>query len=169
MGDISEIDEQRISYSIKEPNIFVKNRDGAIEVYDRFSDSFLDVGKNDNPIEYIKNRGIKKNFVFLNKPQKIERFAFELYENTEPIQENEGVVALQKLLEKVVHPRFNVIKYLSHGIIYLHANIPDQIKEYLEYQFRINENIKYLITNSVIMEGINQPIDCLFICSTCLG
>ena len=166
MGDISEIDEQRITYSIKEPNIFVKNRDGAIEVYDRFSDSFLDVGKNDNPIEYIKNRGSKKNFVFLNKPQKIERFAFELYENTEPIQENEGIIALQKLLEKVVHPRFNVIKYLSHGIIYLHANIPEQIKEYLEYQFRINENIRYLIANSVIMEGINLPIDCLFICST---
>ena len=166
MDDISEIDEQRISYNIKEPNIFVKNRDGAIEVYDRFSDSFLDVGKNDNPIDYIKNRGCKKNFVFLNKPQKIERFALELYENTEPIQNNEGIVALQKLLEKVVHPRFNVIKYLSHGIIYLHANIPNQIKEYLEYQFKINENIKYLVANSVIMEGINLPIDCLFVCST---
>lgn len=43
--------------------------------------------------------------------------------------------------------------------------MPDHIKEYLEYQFKQNKKIKYLVANVVIMEGINLPIDSLFICN----
>lgn len=165
IGEINEIDEQRISFNIKEPNIFVKEKDGAIQIYDRFSDNFHDMGKCDDAFRYIKERQGYKNFIFLNTPKKIEDFAEDLFNNTDEIHIDEEILELQNLLSKVVHPKFNIIRYLSHGIIYLHANIPNQIKEYLEYQFKTNNYIKYLIANVVIMEGINLPIDCLFVCN----
>ncbi len=165
IGNIQEIDEQRISFNIKEPNIFVRCRDGAIQVFDRFLGDFYDVGKSENAFEYIRNNRKNKNFIFLNTPPKIEKFAEELFENTDEIEMDAELEELCSILAENVHPDFNIIRYLSHGIIYLHAKIPDHIKEYLEYQFKINKKIKYLVANVVIMEGINLPIDCLFVCS----
>lgn len=165
LGSVNEIDEQRITFNIKEPNIFVRCKDGAVEVYDRFHDAFYDTGKSDDAFEYIKNNQKKKNFIFINTPPKIEAFAEELYKNTDEIVLDNELIELQEILSENVHPDFNIIRYLSHGILYLHAKIPDQIKEYLEYQFKQNQKIKYLVANVVIMEGINLPIDCLFICN----
>lgn len=165
LGSVNEIDEQRITFNIKEPNIFVRCKDGAVEVYDRFYGNFYDIGKSDDGFEYIKNNQKEKNFIFINTPPKIEAFAEELYKNTEEIVLDHELIEIQKILSEYVHPDFNIIRYLSHGIIYLHAKIPDQIKEYLEYQFKKNQKIRYLVANAVIMEGINLPIDCLFICN----
>ncbi len=165
-GQINEIVEQRISYEIKEPDIYVKCKDGAIEIYDRFYGDFYDVGKSDNPFKYISSNLKRKNFIFINTPPKIEAFAEELYKNTDEIELDDDLVELQKILINNVHPDFNVIRYISHGIVYLHAKMPDHIKEFLEYQFKIKKKLRYLIANVVIMEGINLPIDCLFICNT---
>ena len=165
LGSINEIDEQRISFNIKEPDIFVRCRDGAIEVYDRFVNEFYDVGKSDDAFDYIRVHQKSKNFIFINTPLKIEAFAEDLYKNTEEIILDRDLKELQQLLTESVHPEFNIIKYLSHGIIYLHAKLPDHIKEYLEYQFKQNKKIRYLVANVVIMEGINLPIDTLFICN----
>ncbi len=44
--------------------------------------------------------------------------------------------------------------------------MPNIIKEYLEYQFNQIDKFKYIIANSVILEGINLPIDNLYIMST---
>jgi putative DNA helicase len=165
MGSINEIDEQRISFNIKEPDIFVRCRDGKIKVYDRFLGDFYSEGNSNNAFEYIKTNQKNKNFIFVNTPFKIESFAEDLYANTEEITPDRDLKELQQLLAESVHPEFNIIKYLSHGIIYLHAKMPDHIKEYLEYQFKQNKKIKYLVANVVIMEGINLPIDSLFICN----
>lgn len=165
MGSVNEIDEQRITFNIKEPNIFVRCKDGAVEIYDRFYGTFYDIGKSEDGFEYIKNNQKKKNFIFINTPPKIEAFAEELYKNTDEIMLDHELTELKKILSEYVHPDFNIIRYLSHGILYLHAKMPDQIKEYLEYQFKTNQKIRYLVANVVIMEGINLPIDCLFICN----
>ena len=165
MGSINEIDEQRISFNIKEPDIFVRCSDGEIKVYDRFLGDFYSEGNSNNAFEYIKTNQKNKNFIFVNTPFKIESFAEDLYANTEEITPDRDLKELQQLLAESVHPEFNIIKYLSHGIIYLHAKMPDHIKEYLEYQFKQNKKIKYLVANVVIMEGINLPIDSLFICN----
>ena len=55
---------------------------------------------------------------------------------------------------------------LERGVIYLHAKMPTIIKEYLEDVFKKESAIKYMIANNVILEGVNHPIDNLFIAST---
>lgn len=51
-------------------------------------------------------------------------------------------------------------------MIYLHGGVPDLIKDFLEYKFKTESDIKYLVANSVVLEGINFPIEVLFILNT---
>jgi hypothetical protein len=44
--------------------------------------------------------------------------------------------------------------------------MPTIVKEYLEDVFKKESSIKYMIANNVILEGVNHPIDNLFIAST---
>ncbi len=69
-------------------------------------------------------------------------------------------------LANEVHSSFYINELLQKGIIYIHAKMPNIIKEYLEHQFKEIDSFKYLIANSVILEGINLPIDNLYILST---
>ena len=65
-----------------------------------------------------------------------------------------------------VNEKFYLCNLLKKGILYLHAKIPDIIKEYLIYKYETISEIKYLVANTVILEGMNLPIDTLFILST---
>lgn len=157
------INEQRISYSIKEPTIYELRKDGSVFLYNRFLNIFTDLKTKNTLFSYIMETQKEKNFFFIGSPRKIEIFAQELFENTEPIELTAELRELQKTIEKNVHASFKIIKMIEHGIIYLHAKIPDVLKDYLEYQFKIIPEIKYLVANTVILEGINLPIDNLYI------
>ncbi|WP_425381095.1 hypothetical protein [Spiroplasma endosymbiont of Polydrusus pterygomalis] len=71
-----------------------------------------------------------------------------------------------KILTKYVDKYFFGNDYLQKGIIYLHGQLPDNIKEYLEYKFLKLKNIVYLIANNVILEGVNLPIENIYILNT---
>lgn len=162
-GNAESINEQRIEFNIKEPNIYELDKQGNQFIYDRFADRFYNIGETQVPFEYVRKHEGEKNFFFINSPRKIEKFAKELYNNTTEVDDKQSIYELQGILARNVHPNFKMIEYLNHGIVYLHAKIPDQIKEFLEEQFKKNKSIKYLVANSVILEGINLPIDCLFV------
>ena len=66
-------------------------------------------------------------------------------------------------LKAYVHEDFYAIEYLKNNIVYLHGKMPDNVKEYLEYKFEQLPELSFLIANKVILEGINLPIDSLFI------
>ncbi len=157
------IGEQRISYNIKEPEIYELKKDGTRCVYNKFFNCFWNIDNGYDMYSYLNKMALEKNFVFIGSPKKIELFAKELFNNTLPIEETCEIIELKKTIEKYVHKSFLQIKMLEHGIIYLHAKIPDVLKDYLEYKFKTINSIRYLIANTVILEGINLPIDNLFI------
>jgi DEAD-like helicase len=68
-------------------------------------------------------------------------------------------------LKDIVHPKFKLIEFLSKGILYLHGRLPNNIRNYLLKCFRDDASIKHLIANSVILAGMNMPIDSLFFIS----
>lgn len=157
------IKEQRISYNIKEPEIYELEKDGTQCVYNRFFNCFWNIDNGYDIYTYMNKMSLNKNFIFLGSPKKIEQFAKELFFYTEPIEQTAEIIEFKKTIEKYVHKSFLQIKMLEHGIIYLHAKIPDVLKDYLEYKFKKINCIRYLIANTVILEGINLPIDNLFI------
>jgi hypothetical protein len=154
-----------IKFNIKEPEIFEYRLNNEILQYNRFVDQFYLLEREENKFSYIKKTSKNKNFVYLRKPTSIEAFAKELCKNLAQI-ESKDLIELETNLKREVHKDFYGVKYLKYGIVYLHGKIPDLIKEYLESKFKVVNELKYVIANSVILEGMNLPIDNLIILNT---
>lgn len=159
--DSQIIHEQRIHFNIKETEIFEYLTNKSIRKYNRFMDRFYDLGTSESFIQYIKDYTLSKNFIYLRNPKKIEEFSKELSQHI-PIQD-ESLEELINILKLYVHEEFYITKFIDKGIIYLHGNLPDSIKEYLEYKFNTISSLKYMVANTVVLEGINLPIDNMFI------
>lgn len=160
--DSQFISEQRIHFNVKEPEIFEYLKTGIVRQYNRFIDEFYNIGNNSNFFDYIKENSQKKNFIYLLKPRKIEELAIELAKKYVNINNND-IEDIINILNENVHEKFYITQLITKGIIYLHGNIPDIIKEYLEYKFKNISALRYVIANTVILEGINLPIDNMFI------
>ncbi|MBD0780390.1 DEAD/DEAH box helicase [Pseudoalteromonas flavipulchra] len=159
------IDGKKISFNIKEAKIFEHKLDGLNYVYNRFLDQQFKVGENISFISYIIDNEKNNNFLYLRAPRKVESFAGILASNLS--YNDEGVlVELASVISKNVHEDFYCVDLVKRGVLYIHGKLPDLIKEYLEYKFREISELKYLVANSVILEGVNLPIDNLYILNT---
>lgn len=155
-----------INFNIKEPEIFEHRLDKEVWKYNRFVNQFYKVGQGVDKFDYLKINFTKKNFLYNYRPIKIEQLAKDLCENLPKIEIADKILEIEKILRKEVHGDFYAIKYLRHGLVYLHGKLPDLIKEYIEYKYKTLPELKYVIANSVILEGMNLPIDTLFIFNT---
>jgi len=160
VGNTQIINEQRIHFNIKEPEIFEYLINGTSRQYNRFMGQFYNIDNNSNYLEYIKNNSLSKNFLYLKRPKLIEQLAVEMANQLPQI---EGIQNIIDVLDDNVHEEFYISKLLTKGVIYLHGKLPDIIKEYLEYKFKTIPLLKYIIANTVILEGVNLPIDNMFI------
>lgn len=160
----TQINEHKITSNMKEPEYYEYRVDGKILKYNRFIDSFIKTGETREDIfSYIKSYSSNKTFCYLRSPKKVETFASELSASIPPIEDNPKIDEIIENLEKHVHKDFIAIECLRHGIVFLHGKMPDEIKEYLECKYAQIPELKYIIANKVILEGINLPIDSLFI------
>ncbi len=130
-----KIFEQRIAFNIKEPEYFEYRTTGEIYKYNRFIDSFFNIGHSSNMFEYIHRNKTPKTFCYLYSPRKIEQFAEALSKTCEAMELFPGISEIISNLKAYVHDDFYAIEYLQKGIIYLHGKMPDNVKEYLEYKF----------------------------------
>lgn len=103
-----------------------------------------------------------KNIVYLNSPKKIEQFAKELFSKLSDL----NIERLQKAcedLKEYVHNDYKLANYLKKGIIYHHGSIPEQIRYFIEELYIEVPEIKILIANSTLLEGVNIPATKMFI------
>lgn len=66
-------------------------------------------------------------------------------------------------LKKFVHKDYDLIKCLKKGVIYHHGSVPENIRKYIENLYSEVPEIKYIVTNSTLLEGVNLPATSLFI------
>lgn len=156
--------EQRIHSNMKEPELFEYTSDGKCYRYNRFVDDAYETGTAVSLFSYITSYATEKNFCYLYTPRKIEQFSFSFAKHLGDIT-SEAIKEIQDNLANCVHKDFVAIDYLSKGLVYLHGKMPDSVKEYLEFKFASIPELRYLVANKVILEGINLPIDSLFILS----
>lgn len=164
-----EINKHIINFNIKSPELFEYKIDNTLLKHNRFfinkSNTGLFINKYKDYFELILKTSQSKNFIYNYRPKDIEDLAIKLVEHTQKT----GSPKIDKIIEILrneVHENFYLIDLLKYGIIYLHGKLPDLIKEYLESKFVELEEIKYVIANSVILEGMNLPIDNLYIFNT---
>lgn len=161
-----EIKEQRISFNIKEAEILEYRLNGEVYQYNRFLNEHFKLGESPNILDYIYTNSMSKNFIYIRSPKKIERFANQLASILPEIEFTAEILDLISILKNNVHEDFYEISLLKKGVLYLHGKLPNLIKEYLENKYKLLPSIKYLIANSVILEGMNLPIETLFILNT---
>lgn len=168
LDNIETIDSYEVKHNLKCEEIFLF-KDNSIRQYDKFTGEYLSpINQNINEFYYIKQSSKNKNFLFHYSPNKIEMLANELLEDDifEDIEIDPEIQKIIDTLKEEVHEDFYINFTIYKGIVYIHAKMPNIIKEYLEYQFNQINKFKYIIANSVILEGINLPIDNLYIMST---
>lgn len=163
-----EITGHSIKFNIKEPDLFEYREDRNVYQYNRFLNEFIKIQSNISLNNYISLNAKNKNFIYQRSPRKIEILAEKISRDvsTIHISDNKSITTIIKNLEKEVHKDFYAIDFIKKGVIYLHGKIPDLIKEYLEEKFSNISEIKFIVANTVILEGINMPIDTLFIYNT---
>ena len=140
----------------------VEKRGRAIFQYDRYLGNFVKIGDQQNNFEYILNCSKEKNLHFLYRPKFIEQYAQDLYRTLPNMDTPESIEDLINELRDIVHEDFLLADYLSKGVVYLHGKIPSIIKNYILKFVRESYFIKHVVANSVILAGINLPIDNLF-------
>lgn len=160
--DIIEL--QKIEFSIKEYKIKIYNEDiKKISYYNRFVDKEYDNGEYCNScFDYINQEKKKKNLIYFFKPKDIEKFAKDLI--TEFSDKNDSELNnIANMIAKYTNKEYYMIDLIKRGVIYIHGKIPDIIKDYLLTKFKSCSKINYLISNTTILEGVNFPIDNIFI------
>lgn len=160
-----QIFESSIKHNLKAYDVFYLDKKGKLSLYNRFSDELYQVDKNIQFNDYIIAKAQGKNFIYNYRPRNVERIAKKLSLSLEVI-ENETLSRISVTIANEISEDIDLVELIKKGIIYLHGKQPTILKEYLEYQYKGIQNLKFIIANSVILEGINFPIETLFITST---
>lgn len=141
------------------------NRTKRLALYDQFMNSFYDLNypmEIKTEWEFVKKYSYKKNIVYLNKPKDIEKLIDIIN-----LEAEEYIVAdIEKACKNIaeyVHPKYRMIQALRKGVIYHHGAVPEPIRMYVEKLYTNIESIKYVITTSTLLEGVNLPADKMFI------
>lgn len=163
------IQEQRINFNVKSYDIHYFSKEGKIQYYDRFRNKFIDIKQweftEERVYQYIKQNAYdyKLSYIYLTNPKKIEEFALALSQQLEDKSQKEDIQTIVKVLEKHLHKDFYGIDTLKKGVVYLHGKLMSHIREYIESKITLQSSIRFIVANSVILEGINLPFECLFI------
>lgn len=156
--------DKRINFNLKQPEYILKDQSG-LKYYNRYSNEFYLKSEDTSSdyLDYIIENLKSKNFIYLRNPKNIEEFVRRISSKLPDIEIDSHLADLIKEFETDIHQEFWMIKLIKKGIIYLHGKMPDILKEYLEHQFKIISSLRILVANHVVLEGINLPVDNLYI------
>jgi superfamily II DNA or RNA helicase len=160
-----QIFESSIKHNLKAYDVFYLDKKGKLSLFNRFSDELYQVDKDIQFNDYIIGNAQEKNFIYNYRPRNVEQIAKKLSTSLEFL-DNETLNSISSTIANEISEDIDLVELIKKGIIYLHGKQPTILKEYLEYQYKDIQNLKFIIANSVILEGINFPIDTLFITST---
>lgn len=146
------------------------NKKVLLDQYSTTKDKLIDLQVNelgddeDVVITYCDN----KNIIYLNSPKKLENFAFKLFSKLPERQ----ILSLNKAardLREYVHEDYKLADYIEKGVIYHHSSIPEPVRYFIEDLYVNVPEIKMLIANSTLLEGVNIPATKMFILDPCRG
>ena len=138
----------------------------GLSLYDQFINDWIHIdneASNQTSIQFIVNHSSDKNIIYFNKPSDIEEYAREMIANLPDLELNDDLNKAIEHISQYIDPEYTLVKCLRKGIIYHHGSVPDSIRGYIEYLFAKMPEIKYVITSSTLLEGVNIPASRLFI------
>lgn len=138
----------------------------GLHMYDQYMNQWY--GCNSEPrdqtsIQFIQKNAGDKNIVYFNKPVDIEKFAEEMIINLPDIPLSKELELAIDHISEYIDPEYTIVKSLKKGVVYHHGSVPDTVRSYIEYLYVAFPEIKYIITSSTLLEGVNIPASKIFI------
>lgn len=167
-----DLEEIRIKEFVKAEKIFLcdtrKNR--RLFFYDQFMDKYYPASDKifSRDTELIREKAGQKNIVYINRPVDIETFTLRFIDLLPPIY-NEQIETACNDIAKFLHKDYTLIKALRKGVVFHHGSVPDNVRLFVEYIFSQFQDIKHIVTNSTLLEGVNIPAEKIFILSNKKG
>lgn len=165
------VEMHKIEFNIKELRVRYLDKNGKLVVYNRFVDKYYETEKHYSDFfDYIfENKG-DKNLLYFNKPKDIENFSQKLMNHISSgkydsisLSNSQNIIEISNMIEKYVDKNYKLAQLLKYGIVYIHGKMPDAIKDYIINKFINTKELKFLISNSSVLEGMNLSIDTMFI------
>lgn len=142
----------------------LRNHTG-LKLYDQFLNKYLPISDNRNcgfEEDVVKAYSAGKNIIYLNKPMDIEKFALALADVL-PEVDSELIQTACDNISEYLQPQYNLLICLRKGIIYHHGSVPDAIRIYIEDLYKKDDAVRYVVTSSTLLSGINLPAERMFI------
>lgn len=105
----------------------------------------------------------KPSIVYANRPSDAEGVALGLEELNRAAEPNERLVELSEFVKVAVHPEYDLAKCLLRGIGFHYGRIPALVRRGVESAFS-DGDIRFLVTTSTLIQGVNFPAANLFVC-----
>ena len=162
-----DIEGFKVSEYIKTEKYFLydlRNHTG-LKLYDQFLNKYLPISDNRNlgfEEDVVKAYSAGKNIIYLNKPTDIEKFALALADVL-PEVDSELIQTACDNISEYLQPQYNLLACLRKGIIYHHGSVPDAIRIYIEDLYKKEDAVRYVITSSTLLSGVNLPAERMFI------
>lgn len=162
-----DIEGFKVSEYIKSEKYFLydlRNHAG-LKLYDQFLNKYLPMSETQNfgfEEEIVKEYSADKNIIYLNKPADIEKFALALADVL-PEVDSEAIQTACDNISNYLQPQYNLLTCLRKGIIYHHGSVPDAIRIYIEDLYKKDKTVRYVISSSTLLSGVNLPAERMFI------
>lgn len=162
-----DLDTYKINEYIKTEKIYVYDiiDQKGLKFYDQFFDTFFDLDEENtlSDIDFLIKYAGEKNIVYFNKPSDIEKFAKKLIDVLPDIELSNQLERAIENISEYLNPEYTLVKCLKKGVIYHHGSVPDAIRQYIEYQYAMCDELKFVLTSSTLLEGVNLPADKMFL------
>lgn len=145
--------------------VYNNGKIGNVDLYDQFLDEFYlyKSFQNVSDIDIILRQSTRKNIIYLNKSRNLEYVAKKLAYMNKSIDKNDKLVEVCKNIADFLHKDYTLIKCLRKGVVYHHGTMPDLIRLYVEDVFRKIDDVRFIVSSSTLLEGVNIPAEKLFI------
>lgn len=165
-GGSNQFSHYKVDEYIKSERIFIRDfrsyPPDSVH-YDHFTDEFLDYeSRSQTPISYIKEHSLRKNIVYFNRPKHIQLFAKQLSDSLNELN-SEFLIECTNEISSNIHEDYLLVYCLKRGVVYHHGSMTEAIRNYVEFIYRNCSEVKYLITSSTLLEGVNLPAEKLFL------
>jgi hypothetical protein len=137
----------------------------SVEFYDHFTGEFIALeNRCKDHFSYIFDKSESKNLIYFNRPKHIQGFAKKLADKLPEINSKVIDTAIKEISSSM-HKEYLLLHCLKHGVLYHHGSMNDAMRNYTEYLYRTCDEIKYLVSNSTLLEGVNLPVQKMFLLS----
>lgn len=161
---------ENVSFStqeeIKSEKYYIFNcQDFSKSLFDKYYGETINnnLFNNLSEFDYISQNSSDKNLVFLNKPKNIETAAISLAKKDKTTTISEAIAKACKNISEFISSEYEIIDCLKSGVIYYHGPMVDSVRQYLEKLYKTEPSIRYLVTNSALLQGVNLSVDRLFV------